>query len=39
MELNQFFAVTDDPEFCRGTTLLYVDTRNINNVNQNGTNG
>ena len=22
MELNQFVAVTDDPEFCLGTTLF-----------------
>ena len=28
MEINQFVAVTDDPEFCLGTTLLYIDTRN-----------
>ena len=25
MELNQFVAVGDDPEFCLGTTLLYID--------------
>ena len=29
MEINQFVVVTDDPEFCLGTTLLYIDTRNI----------
>ena len=29
MEINQFVAVTDDPEFSLGTTLLYIDTRNI----------
>ena len=29
MEINQFVAVTNDPEFCLGTTLLYIDTRNI----------
>ena len=29
MEINQFVVVTDDPEFCQGTTLLYIDTRNI----------
>ena len=28
MEINQFVAVTDDPEVCLGTTLLYIDTRN-----------
>ena len=28
MDINQFIAVTDDPEFCLGTTLLYIDTRN-----------
>ena len=28
MEINQFVAVTDDPESL-GTTLLYIDTRNI----------
>ena len=26
MEINQFVAVTDNPEFCLGTTLLYIDT-------------
>ena len=26
--MNQFAAVTDDPEFCLGTTPLYIDTRN-----------
>ena len=29
MEIKQFVVVTDDPEFCLGTTLLYIDTRNI----------
>ena len=29
MEINQFVAVTDDPEFSLGTTPLYIDTRNI----------
>ena len=29
MEINQFVAVTDDPEFFLETTLLYIDTRNI----------
>ena len=29
MEINQFVAVTDDPELSLGTTLLYIDTRNI----------
>ena len=28
VEINQFVAVTDDPEFCLGTTLLYIETRN-----------
>ena len=28
MEMNQFVAVTDDPAFCLGTTLLYTDTCN-----------
>ena len=28
MEIEQFVVVTDDPEFCLGTTLLYIDTRN-----------
>ena len=28
MEINQFVAVTDDPDFCLGTTLHYIDTRN-----------
>ena len=28
VEMNQFAAVTDDPEFCLGTTPLYIDTRN-----------
>ena len=28
MEIKQFVVVTDDPEFCLGTTLLYIDTRN-----------
>ena len=28
VKINQFVAVTDDPEFCLGTTLLYIDTRN-----------
>ena len=28
MELNQFAAVRDDPEFCLGTILLYIDTCN-----------
>ena len=28
MEIKQFVVVTDDPEFCVGTTLLYIDTRN-----------
>ena len=28
VEINQFVAVTDDPEFCLETTLLYNDTRN-----------
>ena len=32
MEINQFVAVTDDPEFCLGTTLLYIDTRNTDLV-------
>ena len=27
VEINQFVAVTDDLEFCLGTTLLYIDTR------------
>ena len=26
---KKFVADTDDPEFCLGTTLLYIDTRNI----------
>ena len=30
MEVKQFVVVTDDPEFCLGTTLLYIDTRNTN---------
>ena len=25
---KKFVADTDDPEFCLGTTLLYIDTRN-----------
>ena len=29
MEINQLVVVTDDPEFCQGTTLLYIDARNI----------
>ena len=28
MEIKQFVVVTNDPEFCLGTTLLYIDTRN-----------
>ena len=28
MEIKQFVVVTDDPEFCLGTTLLFIDTRN-----------
>ena len=28
VEIKQFVVVTDDPEFCPGTTLLYIDTRN-----------
>ena len=28
-EIKQFVVVTNDPEFCLGTTLLYIDTRNI----------
>ena len=28
MEIKQFVVVTDDPEFCLGTTLFYIDTRN-----------
>ena len=28
MEIKQFVVVTDDPKFCLGTTLLYIDTRN-----------
>ena len=28
MEINQFVALTDDTEFCLGTTLLYINTRN-----------
>ena len=31
MEINQFVAVTNNPEFFLGTTLLYIDTRNTNN--------
>ena len=27
VEITQFVAVTDDPEFCLGTTPLYIDTR------------
>ena len=27
-EIKQFVVVTEDPEFCLGTTLLYIDTRN-----------
>ena len=30
MEINQFVAVTNNPEFFLGTTLLYIDTRNTN---------
>ena len=30
MEINQFVAVTNNPDFCLGTTLLYIDTRNTN---------
>ena len=26
---KKFVADIDDPEFCLGTTLLYIDTRNI----------
>ena len=26
---KKFVADTDDPEFCLGTTLLHIDTRNI----------
>ena len=28
VEIKQFVVVTDYPEFCLGTTLLYIDTRN-----------
>ena len=28
VEIKQFVVVTDDPEFCLGTTLLFIDTRN-----------
>ena len=31
MEINQFVAVTNNPEFFLGTTLLYIDTHNTNN--------
>ena len=30
METNHFVAVTNNPEFFLGTTLLYIDTRNTN---------
>ena len=30
MEINQFVAVTNNPEFFLGTTLLYIDTCNTN---------
>ena len=30
MEINQFIADTDDSDFCLGTTLLYISTRNTN---------
>ena len=30
MEINQFVAVTNNPEFFLGTTLLYIDTPNTN---------
>ena len=30
MEINQFVAVTNNPEFFLGTTLLYINTRNTN---------
>ena len=30
MEINQFVAVINNPEFFLGTTLLYIDTRNTN---------
>ena len=30
MEINQFVAVTNNPDFFLGTTLLYIDTRNTN---------
>ena len=30
MEINPFVAVTNNPEFFLGTTLLYIDTRNTN---------
>ena len=30
MEINQFVAVTNNPDFCLGTTLLYIDTHNTN---------
>ena len=30
MEINQFVAITNNPEFFLGTTLLYIDTRNTN---------
>ena len=32
MEINQFVAVTDDPEFCLGKTLLYIDICNCSIV-------
>ena len=28
VEIKQFVVVTDDPEFCLGTTLLFIDTHN-----------
>ena len=30
MEINQFVAVINNPEFFLGTTLLHIDTRNTN---------
>ena len=26
VEISQFVAVTDDPQFCLGTAVLYIDT-------------
>ena len=34
MEIKQFVVVTNDPEFCLGTTLLYIDTRNIGGLSR-----